>query len=537
MTSNSALSQFADLSPQQRQLLFEKIRQKKLSNARRPLEDAFAPIATDVISLSPHQRSLLELDTFAQATNRVIEINFESQLGLPQLQQAIDQLSQVNPLLCSRFDHQQKQFLINDLSTTATLSELVGMPESQHEEAIAHTRDKLARQPNDRQCLHVTLIKCSEQKQRLLLAMHPLLLDSYSLLRLANQLLSYTENPMAFEAAIQSEPGSQHRFANWSAQMLEQKFLQDEWHRLAPKMMTTESSSITAISKVATSSTQIASDFIDSHAPRDVSVKQWLCNALNQCLYSWLSHHEITYWFSDPLLKDSEFENLLGFFPYYVPVKGQPDDVFDITRTLANLHTRYSAVSEHLGRALCSSGSQIPLIHYHWFDVENHQGESVKLASVQHHNNGFMLSPFEIHIIEHGAGLNLDIHFDPDRINSKQLNLLTNDLKALLRQDNTTDSANTNSLPEQLRAIWRDLLQINSIEPDQSFFELGGHSLQVTELKFRIKQQLKLDIPISVLYELTTIEKLSSFILATHGNSLGWLPDAEGQEEEEEGTL
>ena len=148
-----------------------------------------------------------------------------------------------------------------------------------------------------------------------------------------------------------------------------------------------------------------------------------------------------------------------------------------------------------------------------------------------------MLSPFEIHIIEHGAGLNLDIHFDPDRINSKQLNLLTNDLKALLRQDNTTDSANTNSLPEQLRAIWRDLLQINSIEPDQSFFELGGHSLQVTELKFRIKQQLKLDIPISVLYELTTIEKLSSFILATHGNSLGWLPDAEGQEEEEEGTL
>ena len=152
---------------------------------------------------------------------------------------------------------------------------------------------------------------------------------------------------------------------------------------------------------------------------------------------------------------------------------------------------------------------------------------------------GLMLAPFEIHVIEQANRVDLSIHYNPMKLGSDQVQFLVKDLLALLKQDKHNDPANRPSLPDQLRNIWRELLQKTDIAPDASFFELGGHSLQVTEMKFRIKQQLKLDIPISVLYELPTIEKLSSFILATHGNSLGWVPEStqQGDLEEEEGTL
>lgn len=534
MTSNSALSQFADLSPEKRQLLFEKIRQKKLNSARRPVNQEPLSAEGNPVHLSPHQATLFPR-TADTVSNRLVELSFKGVLQLERLQQKLQQLHAIYPTLGAKLDSTRQQFQVGECPSAELIQLSLDAPDS--DSPLSGVRSELQHRQHGHNALHLTLVQQDNQPSRFLLAAHPLLLDSYSLLRLGNQLLAMLFTPVAnIELPDQC---SQASFANWSQQVLDKKFLANEWSRLAPKSML-EQPEIATSSTSATHTEQLNSEFLLAHLPAGISAKQWLCEAINQCLYSWLSHQDITYWFSDPSLKDSEFENLLGYFPYYVPVQSQKVEGqrFNAASHFANLHTRFSPVSEQLAQSLCQKGSPVPLVHYHWFDVDNADANEFELISAEHISSGLMLAPFEVHIIEQVDNINLSIHFDSDRMGSDQIQFLVRDLLALLKQDTHNDPANRPSLADQLRAIWKDLLQVPDIAPGKSFFELGGHSLQVTEMKFRIKQQLKLDIPISVLYELPTIEKLSSFILATHGNSLGWVPEGQTEEvEEEEGTL
>lgn len=538
MTSDNAKAKFAELSPEQRQLLFEKIRQKKLSNARRPVEyDHGANL--NFFKASPHQNLMLEKTSGQTAQNRVLEIQLEGDIALEPLQQAIDSLATDYPLLTTALDN--NQFARAQTTSTIKSVELSSPNNSeQQNQQLNDLHSELAGQSDTENCVHLTLVNCGNQQHRFLLSCHPLLLDSYSLLRLANQILSLVSGAVDREALKPKESCQQQHFATWSEQVLEKKFLRNEWNRLAPKSLL-EAQQQAPITNSESFSHFFNNDFIQEFSQNQVSTKQWLCSALHQCLSSWLSYNDITYWFFDPLLKDSEFENLLGFFPYYVPLKAQSDDTqdFNISTQLSHLHTRYSAVSEHLANQLCKVGSQMPLLHYHWFDLGDVEQCEFKVSGIEHINSGQMLASIEMHITEHANGIGLNVHFDSQKLGTDQMQFLMRELIALLKQDKQLDPSKRPSLPEQLRAIWKELLQVPNIEPEQSFFELGGHSLQVTEMKFRIKQQMKVDIPISVLYELPTIEKLSSFILATHGNSLGITPSAQGDDEmeQEEGTL
>lgn len=536
MTSNNALSQFADLSPEQRQLLFEKIRQKKLNSARRPVDQEPNSDQTNPVRLSPHQATLFERIS-SPLSNRLVELTFNGDLNLDDLQATLRKLAAIYPSLSARLDSTGQHFSAGT-EPNAELVQLGVMSAAEYILQLADIRQELQHRRHDEHALHLILVQQEQQPKHLFLAAHPLLLDSYSLLRLGNQLLA-----MLFTQVTDIElpkPCNQAGFASWSQQVLDKKFLNKEWARLAPKSLAEQP--VTNICNHSSLYTeQLDSEFIKAHLPVGTSAKQWMCEALNRCLYSWLSHQNITYWFSDPSLKDSEFENLLGYFPYYVPVQSQKTDgqQFNVASQFANLHTRFSPVSEQLAQNLCQQGTPVPMVHYHWFDVDNGEAQGLKLINVQHCNSGIMLAPFEIHILEQVDSINLCIHFDPSRMGNDQIQFLIRDLLAMLKQDSNSDPACRPSLADQLRTIWEELLQVPEITPGVSFFELGGHSLQVTEMKFRIKQQLKLDLPISVLYELPTIEKLSSFILATHGNSLGWVPEgqAEATEEEEEGTL
>ncbi|RLT92103.1 acyl carrier protein [Ketobacter sp.] len=532
MTSDNALSQFADLSPEQRQLLFEKIRQKKLNSARRPItQDDTA--RHNPLQLSPHQTELFRR-LHATPSNRVIEIRFNGALCLSALQPVLLELQQLYPILAARLDSNENQFKPGDGPLVESI-QLNQLNPADARAQLEEIRNQQQRRHCEQQALALTLVQQEQAPSHLLLSCHPLLLDSYSLLRLGHHLLAavFTEVD-AMELPTQC---NQSAFAHWSSEVLNKPFLTKEWARLAPKSLT-ESSTTALCASSQLHLEQLDAEFIHQHLPAGQSAKQWLCDAINQCLYSWLSHQGITYWFSDPNLKDSEFENLLGYFPYYVPMQAQKREglAFNASTELAKLHTRFSPVSEQLAHHLCHAGSPVPMVHYHWFDVDN--SDQINLQGVTQLNSGVMLAPFEIHVIEQASQVDLSIHYDPDKLGSDQIQFLVKDLLALLKQDQHNDPGNRPSLPDQLRHIWRDLLQVTEIPPAASFFELGGHSLQVTEMKFRIKQQLKLDIPISVLYELPTIEKLSSFILATHGNSLGWTPDSQhGDQEEEEGTL
>ncbi len=61
-------------------------------------------------------------------------------------------------------------------------------------------------------------------------------------------------------------------------------------------------------------------------------------------------------------------------------------------------------------------------------------------------------------------------------------------------------TAPENELQEKLVFIWRDLLGVDEVGIDEDFFDLGGHSLMAVQLLSRIYQELKIDLPDSVIY-------------------------------------
>ena len=91
------------------------------------------------------------------------------------------------------------------------------------------------------------------------------------------------------------------------------------------------------------------------------------------------------------------------------------------------------------------------------------------------------------------------------------------DRKALSESDLLPGST-TNYIPpatdveKKLVAIWKDLLSIDQVGISDNFFELGGHSLLVIKLISNIKKEFLLDIPVSALFEFTTIEELAKYI-------------------------
>ncbi|MEA5552827.1 amino acid adenylation domain-containing protein [Anabaena cylindrica UHCC 0172] len=69
-----------------------------------------------------------------------------------------------------------------------------------------------------------------------------------------------------------------------------------------------------------------------------------------------------------------------------------------------------------------------------------------------------------------------------------------------------------NPTEEILVQIWSQVLKIENIGIHDNFFELGGHSLLGTQVTSRIRQVLRQEIPIRLLFEFPTIAQLSAQI-------------------------
>ena len=74
-------------------------------------------------------------------------------------------------------------------------------------------------------------------------------------------------------------------------------------------------------------------------------------------------------------------------------------------------------------------------------------------------------------------------------------------------------------LEMQLQLIFEKLLQRRPIGVDVSFFELGGDSLQALKLVVEIENATRKRIPLSILYEASTIEQLAKTIREQTGSS------------------
>lgn len=92
-----------------------------------------------------------------------------------------------------------------------------------------------------------------------------------------------------------------------------------------------------------------------------------------------------------------------------------------------------------------------------------------------------------------------------------------------LNQQEPTDfiKSSKDELELQLIQIWKEVINLNSIQISDNFFDLGGHSLLAIKLFSQIKNRLGQDIPVATLFQAQTIEELAR-ILRQEGWSNRW---------------
>lgn len=63
-----------------------------------------------------------------------------------------------------------------------------------------------------------------------------------------------------------------------------------------------------------------------------------------------------------------------------------------------------------------------------------------------------------------------------------------------------------------LAAIWADVLQRPTVGVNENFFELGGQSLLATQLLARVNKHFNIELPLKMVFELTSIESMADYI-------------------------
>ena len=66
--------------------------------------------------------------------------------------------------------------------------------------------------------------------------------------------------------------------------------------------------------------------------------------------------------------------------------------------------------------------------------------------------------------------------------------------------------------PAVVADIWRDVLGIDSVTLADNFFNLGGQSLSITRMSIRIREELDLDLPLTIFYDFPTVPGIVSAI-------------------------
>lgn len=62
------------------------------------------------------------------------------------------------------------------------------------------------------------------------------------------------------------------------------------------------------------------------------------------------------------------------------------------------------------------------------------------------------------------------------------------------------------SLQQSVAAIWGDVLRLDNIGAEDNFFELGGDSIKLTQVVSRLRDQLKAEIPVRLLFDYPSLD-------------------------------
>ncbi|HWA25816.1 MAG TPA: MupA/Atu3671 family FMN-dependent luciferase-like monooxygenase [Lacunisphaera sp.] len=67
-------------------------------------------------------------------------------------------------------------------------------------------------------------------------------------------------------------------------------------------------------------------------------------------------------------------------------------------------------------------------------------------------------------------------------------------------------------MEQAIAAIWKDILNTETIGVDDNFFDFGGHSLQVVQVQNRLREALQIDVPVLKLFQFPTIRMLAGYL-------------------------
>ena len=82
----------------------------------------------------------------------------------------------------------------------------------------------------------------------------------------------------------------------------------------------------------------------------------------------------------------------------------------------------------------------------------------------------------------------------------------------LLQAERELEAGKMTPVEEILAGIWCEVLRLPSIARHGNFFNLGGHSLLVTQVLARVREYLRVEVPIRSIFEAPTLEQFAKLI-------------------------